>query len=148
MESRNEEKSQRIKPVSDNEQLQKSRRCHKCVCSGRATSQKKIGGYWCGDCRAYFNAFTNTPLERNKVDARNWIYATYSLTISRKGISSLQLSKESVPSKETAWYVLHRLRLASVGISLKHCGEKLNWMRPILAELKNCIPSVPAPFLK
>ena len=91
--------------------------CVKCGCTGRITAQKKAGDYWCGDCRSYFNAFTGTPLERNKVDPRKWIYATYTLMTSRKGISSLQLSKEIGVQQRTAWYMLHRLRLA--------CGSNL-----------------------
>ena len=89
--------------------------CVKCGCTGRITAQKKVGDYWCGDCRSYFNAFTGTPLERNKVDPRKWIYATYTLMTSRKGISSLQLSKEIGVQQRTAWYMLHRLRLACGG---------------------------------
>ena len=91
--------------------------CVKCGCTGRITAQKKAGDYWCGDCRSYFNAFTGTPLERNKVDPRKWMYATYTLMTSRKGISSLQLSKEIGVQQRTAWYMLHRLRLA--------CGSNL-----------------------
>ena len=37
------------------------------------TEQKgHVGRYWCGDCRSYFNALTNTPLEYAKVDIRKW----------------------------------------------------------------------------
>ena len=86
--------------------------CVKCGCSGRITAQKKTGDYWCGDCRSYFNAFTGTPMERTKIDPRKWIYTMYALMTSRKGISSLQLSTELGVQQHTAWYMLHRLRLA------------------------------------
>ena len=95
--------------------------CVKCGCSGKITPQKKFGDYWCGDCRSYFNAFTNTPLERNKVDPRKWIYVAYTLMTSRKGISSLQLSKEIGVQQRTAWYMLHRMRLV--------CGDNLEALR-------------------
>ena len=91
--------------------------CTKCGCYNKIKEQRKIGQYWCGDCRSYFNVFTNTPLERNKIDARKWIYASYILLASRKGISSLQLSKELGVQQRTAWYMLHRLRVA--------CDEEL-----------------------
>ncbi len=91
--------------------------CVKCGGDGKITVQKKVGDYWCGDCRGYFNVFTNTPMERSKVDPRKWIYASYTLMTSRKGISSLQLSKEIGVQQRTAWYMLHRLRLV--------CGEDL-----------------------
>ncbi len=93
--------------------------CVKCGCTGRITKQKNYKkGYWCGDCRGYFNAFTETPLEHNRVrDARMWLFAAYLLMTARKGISAMQLSKELDVSYPTAWYMLHRLRLA--------CGNNL-----------------------
>ena len=95
--------------------------CAKCGGDSKITPQKKYGNYWCGSCRSYFNAFTNTPLERSKVDVRKWIYASYTLMTSRKGISSLQLSKEIDVQQRTAWYMLHRLRLV--------CGEELEALK-------------------
>jgi len=67
----------------------------RCNSGDRITPQKKyIGRYWCGACRKYFTAFTGTPLEYAKVDVRKWLYAAYLLLTARKGISSVQLSKE------------------------------------------------------
>ncbi len=92
--------------------------CTKCGCTGRIKPQvKHPGRYWCGDCRSYFTARTGTPLEYGKVDVRKWMYAGYLLMTARKGISSLQLSKELNVTQTTAWYMLHRLRLA--------CGDNL-----------------------
>ena len=93
--------------------------CQKCGCTGRITKQKNYRkGYWCGDCRSFFNAFTGTPLEHNRVrDQRKWIFAAYLLMTARKGISAMQLSKELSVSYPTAWYMLHRLRMA--------CGDNL-----------------------
>lgn len=95
--------------------------CPKCGCDSKITPQKKKGNYWCGDCRSYFTVFTDTPLERNKVDVRKWLFASYALLTSRKGISSLQLSKEIGVQQRTAWYMLHRLRLV--------CGEELEALK-------------------
>ncbi|MYC27793.1 MAG: IS1595 family transposase [Nitrospira sp. SB0662_bin_26] len=86
--------------------------CSKCQNIHKITTQKKTGTYWCGMCRAYFTVFTNTPLERNKVDARKWLFAAYLMLTARKGISSMQLSKELSVQQRTAWFMLHRLRLA------------------------------------
>ncbi len=86
--------------------------CTKCEKADKITPQKKGGTYWCGMCRAYFTVFTNTPLERNKIDARKWLFAAYLMLTARKGISSIQLSKELSVRQATAWYMLHRLRKA------------------------------------
>lgn len=91
--------------------------CTRCDCDDRITPQKKYPGrYWCGECRKYFTARTGTPLEYGKIDLRKWIFAAYLLMTARKGISALQLSKELKVSYPTAWYMLHRLRVA--------CGDK------------------------
>ena len=93
--------------------------CTKCGSKKKATAQRKRGTYWCGICREYFTVFTNSPLERGKVDPRKWLYAGYLLLTSRKGVSSLQLSKELSVKQSTAWYMMHRLRLAcESGINL------------------------------
>lgn len=69
------------------------------------TPQKRAGRYWCGLCRQYFTALTNTPLEGARVGLRKWLFAGYLLMTTRKGISSLQLSKElSVTQKNSVVY--------------------------------------------
>lgn len=92
--------------------------CTKCGSTEKITKQAKhLGRYWCGACRGYFTARTGTPMEYGKVDARKWIFTAYLLMTARKGISSLQLSKEISVSQPTSWYMLHRLRVA--------CGEQM-----------------------
>ena len=91
--------------------------CVRCGCYMRIKAQKRPGQYWCGDCRSYFTARTGTVLEHAKFGPRKWIYAVYLLMTSRKGISSLQMSKELDISQGAAWYMLHRLRVA--------CGEEM-----------------------
>ena len=96
--------------------------CTRCGSTEKITPQKKhLGRYWCGDCRKYFTCRTGTPLESAKVDPRKWLFAAYLLVTARKGISSLQLSKELAVTQTTAWYILHRLRLA--------CGTELEALR-------------------
>src|SRR5260370_40194320 len=50
--------------------------------------------------------------ERSHVPLHKWIYAMYLLVTSRKGISSMQLSKEIGITQKSAWFVLQRLREA------------------------------------
>ena len=101
------------------------RHCTRCGSTKKITPQSKHPGrYWCGSCRKYFTARTGTPLEYGKIDLRKWIFAAYLLMTARKGISSLQLSKELAVSQPTAWYMLHRLRLA--------CGSDMEALRGVV----------------
>ena len=86
--------------------------CPKCGSTERFTPQKQLGRYWCKEGRHYFTAWYNTPLEYGKIPKRKWIIAAYLLVTARKGISSLQLSKELDIHQKSAWYMLHRLREA------------------------------------
>ena len=86
----------------------------KCPCCGlteRITIRK--GGYYrCNQCKEDFTVRTGTIFERSHVPLHKWIYAMYLLVTSRKGISSMQLSKEIGITQKSAWFVLQRLREA------------------------------------
>ena len=77
--------------------------CGKCGQDDRVTPNRKVEGrYWCGHCRGHFNALTNTPIEGSKISLNKWIFAAYMLMTARKGVSSLQLSKELDISQKAA----------------------------------------------
>lgn len=90
--------------------------CPVCKCGERITTRK--GGYYrCNACKEDFTVRTGTIFERSHVPLHKWLHAMYLLVTARKGISSLQLSKELSITQKTAWFVLHRLREA--------CGSEL-----------------------
>jgi transposase-like protein len=70
--------------------------------------------YKCAETRKKFNARTGTIFEDSKIPLKKWFVAIYLLTNHKKGISSLQLSKDLGITQKSAWFVLHRLRLASL----------------------------------
>src|SRR5689334_16723072 len=76
---------------------------------------RKPGFYRCLPCGFDFTVRTNTVMERSKVPLHKWLYAMYLLVTARKGISSLQLSKQIGVTQKTAWFMLHRLREACGG---------------------------------
>lgn len=89
----------------------------KCPCCGlgdRITTRK--GGYYrCNQCKEDFTVRTGTIFERSHVPLHKWLYAMYLLVTARKGISSLQLSKQIGITQKSAWFVLQRLREACSG---------------------------------
>jgi transposase-like protein len=86
-------------------------RCPVCGLGERITARK--GGYYrCNQCKEDFTVRTGTIFERSHVPLHKWLYAMYLLVTARKGISSLQLSKEIGITQKSAWFVLQRLREA------------------------------------
>ncbi len=91
-------------------------------CSGKERiTKRKDGFYRCNACKKDFTVRTGTIFERSHVPLHKWLYAMYLLVTSRKGISSLQLSKEIGITQKSAWFLLQRLREA--------CGNDLQALR-------------------
>lgn len=86
-------------------------RCPVCGLGDRITTRKD-GYYRCNQCKEDFTVRTGTIFERSHVPLHKWLYAMYLLMTARKGISSLQMSKEIGITQKSAWFVLHRLREA------------------------------------
>ncbi len=98
-------------------------RCPHCGMAEHVTARKN-GYYRCNQCREDFTVRTGTIFERSHVPLHKWLYAMYLLVTARKGISSLQLSKEIGITQKSAWFVLHRLREA--------CGDDLTILSGIV----------------
>ena len=98
-------------------------RCPVCGLGERIT--ERTGGFYrCNQCKEDFTVRTGTIFERSHVPLHKWVYAMYLLVTARKGISSLQLSKEIGITQKSAWFVLQRLREA--------CGDKLTKLQGII----------------
>jgi len=94
----------------------------KCpYCKGRnITPRKSIPNFHrCNDCRKDFSIRVGTIFERSHIPLHKWLYAMYLLTVSRKGVSSLQLSKELGISQASAWFLEHRIRAACGNLTVK-----------------------------
>ena len=82
-------------------------------CDSKKTSRLKAYPYHqCRDCSEKFTVRTGTIFERSHIPLDKWLYAMYLLQTARKGISSLQLSKELGITQKSTWFMLHRLRVA------------------------------------
>jgi transposase-like protein len=71
-----------------------------------------IPSYRCGirECDLPFTVRTKTIFEGSKVEFRKWLQAAYEISISKKGISSVELGVRIGVSQKTAWFINHRLR--------------------------------------
>lgn len=89
--------------------------CPHCNCEEkqyRFTKDGVEGYYLCSSCKKNYTVRTGTIFERSHVPLHKWIFAFYLVVTSRKGISSLQLSKQIGVTQKTAWFMLQRIREA------------------------------------
>jgi len=66
--------------------------------------------YKCKNTGKYFNVKTDTMFDNTKIELQKWFLAIWLVTSHKKGISSLQLSRDLDVTQKTAWFILHRIR--------------------------------------
>ena len=72
----------------------------------------RAGLYYCNDCQGQFTATVGSVFERSKVPLRKWVLAFHLVCASKKGMSSLQISRMLGVTYKTAWFMTHRIREA------------------------------------
>jgi len=102
--------------------------CPRCSGNEKITARKN-GFYRCNPCKKDFSVRAGTIFEHSKVALDKWVHAMYLLLTARKGISSMQLSKELSVTQATAWFILMRLREA--------CGADMEALNGIV-EVDEC----------
>ena len=70
------------------------------------------GMYKCGDCRMRYTVLLNTMFQGSHIPLRKWFIAIYVFSLHKKGISSHQLASDLGVTQKTAWFMLHRIRVA------------------------------------
>jgi transposase-like protein len=86
--------------------------CPHCNNGERVQVRKAHGYYRCLACKEDFTVRTGTIFERSHIPLDKWLYAMYLIATARKGISSLQISKELGITQKSAWFMLQRIREA------------------------------------
>jgi hypothetical protein len=87
--------------------------CRKCGHT-KHTEHAHRGGCWeCLECGYQETAKAGTVLHKSKVPLVKWFRAIYEITISKGGVSAVELQyKLGFGSYRTAWELLHKLRCA------------------------------------
>jgi transposase-like protein len=80
------------------------------------------GLYQCNDCREQFSVTVGTVFERSKIDLHEWVLAAHLMGASKKGMSSKQIQRMLGISYKSAWFVMHRIRLAMSPADVKDSG--------------------------
>lgn len=82
--------------------------------SSSAVYKCKGNKYRCKNTGKYFNVKTGSMFENTKISLRKWFLAIWLVTSHKKGISSIQLSKDIDVTQKTAWFMLQRIRACFV----------------------------------
>lgn len=76
----------------------------------------------CRDCRRQFSVKLGTIFEDSPIPLQKWMPAMWMLANCKNGVSSHEIGRALGITQKSAWFVLHRLRLAMKGYDL---GTKL-----------------------
>ena len=87
---------------------------HCPTCGSPDTYRHKSRQFYCHcrNCRKQFSCKTNSIMQSSPIPVRTWLYAMYKVSVARKGISSLQISKEIGVTQKSAWFMLQRIKEA------------------------------------
>jgi transposase-like protein len=78
----------------------------------------------CKSCRKQFSAKAGTIFEDSPIGLDKWFPAVWMIVNMKNGISSYELGKHLGVMQKTAWFMLHRIRLAmQTGTFRKLAGE-------------------------
>jgi len=78
--------------------------------SQRSSKRKNEFRHHCQECNRSYSVLVGTIMESTKVPLPKWFAAIALILNAKKGISSLQLSRDLGINKNTAWYLQKRIR--------------------------------------
>jgi transposase-like protein len=93
--------------------------CPKCGVVGESRQMKSKTGernarfLWrCRACKSQFTVRVGTIMEDSPIPLRFWCLAFYRATASKKGVSALQIHRETGLTYKSALFLMHRIRWA------------------------------------
>ena len=66
--------------------------------------------YRCRNSGKYFNVKTGTVFYNSRIELQKWFVAIWIVTSSKKGITSVELSKDLNITQKTAWFMIDRIK--------------------------------------
>lgn len=83
------------------------------ACDSRETTFLGTRRIWkCKGCKKQFSAKVGTLFEDSPIPLTKWLPALWMCVNSKNGISSCELARALGVTQKTAWFMLHRVRLA------------------------------------
>jgi len=81
--------------------------------------------WWCKGCKQQFTMKVNTIFEDSPLGMDKWMTALWLLVNCKNGISSCEVARDLGVTQKTAWFMLHRLRLAMQTGSFSKLGGEV-----------------------
>jgi len=79
----------------------------------RKTRERNSRFLWrCRGCKKQFTVRIGTVLEDSPIPLRHWAFAFWAASSSKKGVSALEIQRQTGLSYRSALFVLHRIRFA------------------------------------
>jgi transposase-like protein len=78
----------------------------------------------CKECGRQFSVKLGTIFEDSPLSLDKWLTALWMLVNSRNGVSSYEVARDLAITQKSAWFMLHRLRLALRDGSIAKLGSK------------------------
>ncbi len=92
--------------------------CPKCGGMDVYKMQSRQGGrekhyrWRCRDCSSLYSARTGTVFEDSRIPLRHWCFAFWRAATSKKGVSALEIKRQTGLSYKSALFMMHRIRFA------------------------------------
>ena len=82
-------------------------------CEGKAVSYLSTRFMWkCKACKKQFSVKQGTVMEDSPIGLDKWLVAMWLIANAKNGISSCEISRALGVTQKSAWFLLHRIRLA------------------------------------
>ncbi|MBI4191271.1 MAG: IS1595 family transposase [Betaproteobacteria bacterium] len=77
------------------------------------TGQRQANYRWrCHGCKQQFSVRVGTVFEDSRIPLRHWCYAFWRASTSKKGVSALEIKRQTSLSYKSALFMLHRIQFA------------------------------------
>src|ERR1700742_2056049 len=95
------------------------------ACKGKEVSYLSTRRTWkCKACKKQFSVKVGTVMEDSPIGLDKWLAAIWLITNAKNGVSSCEIARSLGVTQKSAWFLLHRIRLAmQEGSFEKFSGE-------------------------
>lgn len=88
------------------------------------TGKRQANFRWrCRDCKGQYTVRKGTVLEDSAIPLRHWAYAFWRAATSKKGVSALEIHRQTGVCYKSSLFMLHRIRFAMADTSTAKLGE-------------------------